>query len=437
MPRYDRGGLVLRTGLLGYVSTLRQQVLLPGETMRPRVRGRVRLSPLRERETVPINARLDAFIQPLRWLWPDWPEFIREGPSTTRTVPTIQLTGAGHAASIGLGGGDTQDVTVHRWFVDGPNRIMNEWYKWPEESDFTGWPLYGHPAVNMPHSWTRLQDQPVADADVDVATEAGAGSRETLDVRALAEVQARFRNTVEREWLAHDRYVGLMKELWNAGGSHEVDKVPMRLRGASLNVDPRDLYATDSDGLGASAAFYDFAVDHDFGSVGMGEHCLVTYMLLIRLLPVSTEEINPTGVTSNRTYAELVGDPGLLAAQRPVPVRRDGLFAAGDNTVLGYLPAGWQWRSRWNVVDERIDERNSYPIYDRDTTRSTRNTLRTASVPNPGMFRSTQLNHWLADLSFVERTNSPIPGPRSSLYSGMGMAGRGSSYPYPGPRRVV
>ena len=68
MPQYDRGGTVLKTGKIGRVNILRQQLLLPGERLRASVKGGVRLTTLREPESVGIHARVDAFVQPVRWL---------------------------------------------------------------------------------------------------------------------------------------------------------------------------------------------------------------------------------------------------------------------------------------------------------------------------------------------------------------------------------
>ena len=31
---------------------------------------------------------LIAFVTPIRWLWSDWPAYIKEGPATTKTLPT-------------------------------------------------------------------------------------------------------------------------------------------------------------------------------------------------------------------------------------------------------------------------------------------------------------------------------------------------------------
>ena len=87
------------------------------------------------------------------------------------------------------------------------------------------------------------------------------------------------------------------------------------------------------------------------------------------------------------------------------------------------------------MIGTRIDIRNSFPII-RTIEGQDRTSLRDATrVGNP--FLSQTLGDYIMDLDFMESVDSPIPGARSSLFSGVGSAGRGSAYPYPGPRQVV
>ena len=430
--RYDRGGHCLKTGKIGRANIVRQQLLLPGEILRPSVRGEVKLTALRERESIRIHARIDAFVQPLRWLWPDWPAYVTEGPATTKTVPTHTLTAtAGEASDLGVGGDSAN--TIHRWFHDAPLRVWNEWYKWPEAPDETAWQPDGLPLVNLATSWSRIQtDQQLIEGDTSFTLPT---DRE-LDVRRISEQQARYRLSMEREWLSKERYIAFLREAWNAQASREVDKVPLRLRGAEVGVDPMNLYATDADGLGSTASFYNFHVDHRFGRFAAPEHMIVTYILCVRFAPVAEDEINPTAATTGRDWASIVGEPGLLAAQRPVPVTVQQVAAiSSGSATLGYLPAGWQWRARWNCVGSRLDLRDSFPVI-RSISARTAAQLRDASrIGEP--FLSKSLGDYLVDLWFSEDIDSPIPGPRSSIMGGVGDSGRGSAYPYPMEATVV
>lgn len=434
--RHDRGGTVMKTGKVGRVNVIRQQILLPGEIMKPRIRGTVRLTPLRERESIRIHARLDAFMTPVRWLWEDLPLYLanQTGTPTPKTIKTSS-SGETSAADYGVGG---QGVTkIWKIFKDSVLRIYNEWYKWPEDADITAWPGDGGKAVNLPTAWTRLQQYDLltsAEATVGTTTKS---SKTTFDVRDLAEAQAKFRAAMEEHWLAHERYIPLLKEAWGADGSREVDQVPIRLKGAALGVDPQNLYATDAAGLGSTASLYNFGVDHQFGTVAAPEHCIITYIMLVRFAPVAEDEANPMALLNdtNKPYEDLIGEPGILAAQRPRAVRERDFANSETDTIRGHLPAGWQWRTRWNLIGTRIDIRNSFPII-RTIEGQDRTSLRDATrVGQP--FLSQTLGDYIMDLDFMENVDSPIPGARSSLFSGVGSAGRGSAYPYPGPRQVV
>lgn len=433
MPRYNRGGAVDVTGRIGRLRILRQQFLLPGEILKPRVSGSVTLTPMRERARGGVHARIDAFVTPIRWLWDDWPAYLNEGPGTTKSPPLVSHGGI-DASDLGIGGTSpaASSTSIPRWYHDAPLRIYNEWYKWPEDADETSWRHEGLKCVNLAHSFTRLQQYDgIMSADSEVST---AGN--DFDVRALAETQARYRQAVEQDWIAHGRYVDLLRECWNANGSREVDQVPMRLNGAEVGVRPYDQRATDSGGLGARASFFDFNVDHRFQTIAAPEHVLVTYMLLLRFRPMAEDEFSPLALTNDRDWASIVGEPGILAAKRPEAVRLRNLTPRGGATTLGYLPAGWQYRARWNVVGTRFDDQNSFPYLANLESRTSAALLRDSTIINP-VFTSSILGDFQTDLEFDEWVDSPIPGPRSSLFSGTGDAGRGSAYPYPGPRRVV
>ena len=436
MPTYDRGGQVLKTGKIGRVNVLRQQMLLPGERLRSSVHGGVRLTTLREPESVRIHARVDAFVQPVRWLWPDFVQYLKDGPSAAQAWPLEQVSpgpnAVGRTASdLGLGGNTGAQVLAV--FEESIKRIWNEWYKWPEDADATGWPRDGWQSVNLAHSFTRLQNKPDGGA-AELTTADGGSGREKFDIRALAELQEKFRQSVDQDWIAEDRYVDLLREIWGADGSREVDKVPVRLDGAEIGVSPRNVFATDAGGLGAGMSLYQFGVDHNFGTISMPEHCIVTYVLVVRFSTVAEDEVNPIALAHDRSWAEMVGEPGMLGAQRPTAVRGRNLTGAGTN-VLGYLPAGWQWRARWNVVGARIDDRGSFPLL-KNLASSTAKQMRNATLIGEP-FQSASLGDYMVDMDFSEISASPVPGPLSSVYTGTGDRVSGPAYPYPGPRRVV
>ena len=67
--RANRGGLSLKDGKIGRFSCMRQQIMMPGEKMNVRIKGKIRLESLRERDVMRINAKHVTFMTPIRWLW--------------------------------------------------------------------------------------------------------------------------------------------------------------------------------------------------------------------------------------------------------------------------------------------------------------------------------------------------------------------------------
>ena len=83
-----RDGNILKTGKIGNVNCIWQEMLMPGERMNMGLQGSVRLETLRERDVMRINAHLAVFMTPLRWLWPEFPDYLKEGPDTAIVPPT-------------------------------------------------------------------------------------------------------------------------------------------------------------------------------------------------------------------------------------------------------------------------------------------------------------------------------------------------------------
>ena len=418
MPQWDRGGMVLKTGKIGRVNCLRQQWCHPGERIRTHTTGRITLSSIREQVRARIHVRMDAFITPARWLWTELPDFIKEGPGTTKSIP--KSTGSARSHAYGLGGEAEGSTQFFKPFIDNPTRIYNEYYKWPEDTDITAWSEDGPKAVNLETSWTRFQKYDgVADADVNVETASstiGSTSREMLDLRDLAEKIGRYRNEMQNEWLAHDRYVRLLQEMFNAGGSREVDQVPIHIPGPVSHATPSEIWATDEDGLGAMAAVYDFEVNHRWPVFSLGEHYVLCYMLVIRFPPMADDECSPFNGVDDLTWETVIGNPAMLAQKRPENVKRRQFMDNLQSTAVGYLPAGWQWRTRWNAVGNRVADRNSFALI-KDLINQNATNMRDASrVLNA--FASQSLGDYLVEMNFDEQSQSAIPGPMNSLFVG-------------------
>jgi hypothetical protein len=402
----ERGGVCLKTGKIGRCNVLRQQLVAPGEMINTRLSGKVMLEALRERETFRINAHLGVFLTPVRWLDANWTDFLREGPDSASTPATVTY---GDMASIGLGADSGTTTSIPTFFQQAVLRIYNEWYKWPEDADVTSWDADGEIAVPLQAAWNRCR----YNIDPDDSDDYTVASASDFDVRDLAEIQAKFRAGMERDVLSYNRYMELVKEMFGADGSREVDQVPMMIDQTELGVDPRELPATDSAGLGDWQSIYDFGVDHDIKGITAPEHCVLTYVLTIRFAPV-IESRNPLAV-EDLDWVDMVGDPEILRNSKPQDVRIKDVAASSSTTSLGYLPAGWRWRMGWDVVGKRIDLADSFPMMQVPSTQANAK----AATRIKDAFRSSALGDYLVDLHFGERSKNLQGSALESYFSGM------------------
>jgi len=414
----DRGGQVLKTGKIGRVNCLRQQMLMPGEVITPKLRGNVKLESLRERDSLRINANLSTFCTPLRWLFADWPQYVREGPDTAVSIPMLTEN---DLSRYGIGA-DENNITFQQFWRDACLKVYNEWYKWPEDADISFWAGDGAIAVPLQRMWNRMRDQVTPDDANDYEVASGTD----FDVRVLAETQAKFRSAIERDVLSYNRWMELCKEMFGESGSREVDQVPRMIDSTELGVNPREIPATDGASLGEWQSVFDFQIDHDMGPITAPEHCILTTMMVIRFAPL-TETRHPLA-TDRLSWAEQVGDTEILGAQMPQLVQARDLFANNSNTDLGYLPAGWQWRGGHDVIGTRIDQRDSFPYYRiPGTTAQARDATRT----NPA-FRSNALGDYVVDIWFHEKSRSYLDTSLESYFSGMTGSADKSEFPKQG-----
>jgi hypothetical protein len=411
MSKSMRGGLTLKTGKIGRCNVLRQQLMMPGERINMRISGQVRLESLRERDVMRINAHLATFMTPVRWLQSDFPDYIKEGPDTAKTVNTVPEA---DFSKYGVGTG-RQDasatVNMLKWFKDAPLRIHSEWYRWPEDPDSTSWDDDGEKAVPLSKTWTRARYQGVPDSTGDYLVP----STSTFSVQELAEIQAKFRRGMKSDVLSFNRWMELVKQTWkSADPSREVDQVPIMLDQAEVGVNPRDMPATDGSSLGTWQSLYDFNIDHSIRGIVAPEHCIITTILVVRF-PAITETVHPLAVPDNSEWWEIVGDPEYIANKEPQAVNTDQLFADSTTTNIGFLPAGWQWRSDHDVIDSKIYRRNSFPYMNRPTTQAeAKDATRIKEA-----FRSQSLGDYLVDAYFQEESYQPIATSMESYFSGM------------------
>ena len=425
MSFVSRGGTTLKPGKIGRVNCLRQQLLMPGEKMNINVSGSVKLESLRERDVMRINAHLAFFATPLRWLVSNFTDYVKEGPDTAETIATISSENA--YDSLGLGANEVNTAACPQYWRDNLLSIHNNWYKWPEDSDITTWPEDGSIAVPLSSLWNRARYTATPD-DTDDYTIDSSGA--TIDVRTLAEKQARFRSGMKRDIFAmDDRWMEIVDEMWKADGSREVDKVPMMVDQVDIGVNPREIPATDGASLGTWQSLFDFGINHRISLPRANEHMVIACMLVIRFAPII--EMRHPLATEHLDWHEQVADPEFLSAAMPRDVQLREFTVGTSTTSIGYLPAGWQWRCGHDVIGKKVDERESFPYMKVPQTQAQcKDATRVKDA-----FRSQALDDYLVDVYFNEDSQQPIGDAMDSYMSGMkdharpGVGGSNDEFP--------
>lgn len=389
--------------------------MMPGETINISLEGSVRLETLRERDVMRLNAHLGVFLTPVRWVQTNFPTYMLEGPDTAETINTT--SGEDNWSKYGIGSYNASaNGNFLTMYKNNYDRVFNEWYKWPEDADLTGtMGDHGRAAVPMSKAWSRVRNTATPDDSADYTV----SSATNFDVRTLAETQAKFKSAMKRDIFAmDDRWMEYLNNTYvNANPSREVDQVPIMIDQVDLGVNPREMPATDGASLGQWQSMFDFAVNHQIRGVVAPEHCILLYMLTIRFAPI-VEGCSPLA-TDQLDWHELTADPEFLSAAMPRAVQRRELQQTTSTTELGYLPAGWQWRSDFDVIGKAVDIRDSFPYTLLPTTQAQcRDATRVKDA-----FRSQALDDYLVDIFCKEDSRQPIGTAMDSFQSGMGMKG--------------
>jgi hypothetical protein len=399
-----RGGQTLKEGYIGRNNILRQQILMPGERMDVRMKGKVRMETLRERDAMRIHATLNTFIQPCRWLDGNWVDYIKNQTGT----PAPAFTGRTDLANLGIGGTTSPGRDTLDIYEKGPIQIHNMWFKWPEDADITVWPSNGSKAVPLSSAWNRARYTNAADTSYDVAS-----ATSDMHITDLAEAQAEFRSLTKKN-LTFGRWQEYMQLTWNADGSREVDKVPILIDSTEVGVNPREVPATDGASLGQWQSIYDFDIDHSINQIIAPEHMLVTYILTVRFSPM-VEGLMPLANNLCQPW-EHAANPEYIESYPPQQVQSNQVLADTTGSfTLGYLPAGWQWRCEHDVIGNLVETKNTFAYMNVPTTQAeAKDATRVKSA-----FRSSALGDYYTDVYFTENCYQPIGTARDSYFAGM------------------
>jgi len=156
------------------------------------------------------------------------------------------------------------------------------------------------------------------------------------------------------------------------------------------------------------------------------EHCVLIYMFIVCFAPIIEGRAPLSQIPA--IWQEMVGDTEMLGSMAPVDLTLGEVSMPTSATSLGFVPAGWQWRSGHDVVGERVDVRDSFPYMEVPTSQAN---AKDATRIKPA-FRSQSLGDYMADVYISERSRSPIDSALESYFSGMAGGGSKSEFPKQG-----
>ena len=121
----------LCTGDMGGLYPIGLMEALPGDTVRHRINGIIRLSPMQAPVMHPVTIRIHTFFVPFRVIWTKWEEFITGGPQgdNNDVVPTMATTGVAGDMLDYLGIPKVSGIQVSKLPVWAVNACWNEYYR--------------------------------------------------------------------------------------------------------------------------------------------------------------------------------------------------------------------------------------------------------------------------------------------------------------------
>lgn len=416
----DLGHLVFQVGAVGRLQTLSCIPCLPGDGVELDLVGALRLSPLRRGMAVDSVVDVCTFYVPHRHVYGDvWIDFIEQGWDESQTLATDTVPVGRTLSSLGAGVVQA-GVAVPQWYRLGYQQIWNNFFRAPtmvsERSDaFSGWSsdemLYGYACMRLKNYWTTLLANNVTAADYNVSAAGSVVSLLDFDTQ-----RGYLRTEQEREFF-NIRYRDIISSL---GGrtTIDADNRPEMLMRSTFWASGYDVDGTTEVSLGQFSGRVTQSFRHKVPRWFAPEHGNIWTVALLRF-PVLHEEENPFFVNNpNPTYAQLSGDPEIVASQPPYGLRLSDVFSdSSDNTVRGYIPFANWYRTHPSNIHWQFDALNGFP-FERDIPANGVDMVTVNPSSYDEMFQTDQLKHF----QIHARMNAPfrrrLPSARSSLMMG-------------------
>lgn len=417
---HDLSNLLFSAGKMGRLMTLDHIPVLPGDGFSSDIVGALRLSPLKRNIIVDCVVDIVSFYIPHRHIYGDnWVDFIEQGNDETVTLATETLKAiADPASSIGLGSAETG--TVPKYIPEGYRQIWNRYFRPPTTvAEKTGlhstWTddecVWGFRCANLKDFKSALLANNISASDYEVDVTSNKVS--LLDIK---EQEGHLKTEQEREYF-NLRYADIVNSF---GGftNYSADDRPQMLMRSTFWASGYDVDGTDLDSLGQYTGRVSQAFRHRVPRFHVPEHGMIWHVALVRYPNLHHEEQHYLTNHPQPTYAEISGDPAIVATKPPIALTPEDIYnESSDTTVLGYVPYGQWYRTHPSNIHDHYLNVNGFPFLDTIKTTTEAHVLVEPDEYDK-VFSTLQLGHWNIQARANNHCMRRLPSAAQSLMTG-------------------
>jgi len=420
--QYDLSHWSFQIGSIGCLQTLSCIPVIAGDSLDINASVVFRLGVLRRNLYLDANVDLFAFYVPHRHIYgSDWTDFIKAGVDESVSLGTDTPTSGVDLNCLGLR--TEASAVLPRWLTRGYIQIWNRYFRDPSDvsgvlaEDFltTLGPtdrriLVGISVAHLKSLSTTTVLSTLTTGDYRLPLDTG-----EVNLNQLEQLKGRLKTELAREWFAL-YYDDILKHSVGSGVNTDADKRPTLLMRGTGWMSGYDVDGTDDSSLGTysgkAQAIRNLRVPNRF----FPEHGAVWIMAVVRFPYVHALETHYLVRKPNPTYAEIAGDPEVIARQPQLALNFNEVFASSSSVALGDIPHSHWYRMHPNFVNRVYDEVAGHPfLLDVPANRNAQIYIDFTEYDN--IFQSLQMYHWNSQGHISVTARRYVPGPLKSVFS--------------------
>lgn len=356
---YDLSCFNAVTGHIGQLQTIMTIPVVANDSIEINLVGALRLAQLKRFLTLDCKVDLFAFFSPYRHAYSNWVDAVRDGINTAETFATYDVSGGGILTVPPDYLGNVPNATIPYHYVFGYHDIYYNYFfppsvvptgaagMYPSVSvigDDSG-RKYGQLCARLPEFWTTGLNDTRGDstADAEVAASGGAGAINLIDLRR---VQAEYKDALNLDWFG-DRYRDVMSAKWGTKGqpNTDADPRPTLLMHESSWLSGYDVDGTDTTSLGDWRGKSQGMVQLRMPYKYFKEHGMIWIMAVLRFPAIMQEQCHYLSCNT-LTYDNLMGDPNVISASKPIALDQDDFTGNGSAISMGTHPYAQWYRTQ-------------------------------------------------------------------------------------------